>query len=127
MLWVIFAANAAMRPEPLEGLPEKPARDPGTELRHKKWRVVALRMPISLSLFCVLGHNVIEVTTQRHQPRLVEFRVPNDDHGFLQGDIRQIQGESFADSWPRPIQQEQYRSKGVRFHHTFRTILLLLY
>ena len=83
-----------MRPEPLEGLPKKPARDPGTELRHKEWRVVALRMPIPLSLLCVLGHDLIEVTTQRHQPRLVEFRVPNNDHRFLQVDIREIQGKS---------------------------------
>ena len=98
MLWVIFAANAAMCPEPLEGMPEKPARDPGTELGDKKWGVVALRMPIPLSLLCVLGHNVIEVASQRHQPRLVEFRVPNNDHCFLQVDIREIQGKSFADS-----------------------------
>src|ERR1051326_831041 len=97
MLWVIFAANAAMYPEPLEGKPEKPARDPGTELRHKKWGAVALRMPSPLSLLCILGHNVIEVVSQRDQPGLVEFRVPNDDHCFLQVDIREIQGKSFAD------------------------------
>jgi len=97
-LWATLAADAAMCPEPLEGTPEKPAGDPGTEPRHKKWGLVALRVPIPLSLLCVLGHNVIEVASQRHQPRLVEFRVPNNDHCFFQGDIHKIQGKGFADS-----------------------------
>jgi hypothetical protein len=58
-MWATFAADAAMYPEPLEGTPEKPAGDPGTEPRHKKWGVVALRVPVPLSLLCVVGHHVI--------------------------------------------------------------------
>jgi hypothetical protein len=57
--WAILAVDAAMCPEPLEGMPKKPAGDPGTELRHKKWGVVALRVPIPLSLLCVLDHRRI--------------------------------------------------------------------
>src|SRR6266850_1872332 len=98
MLWVIFAANAAMSPEPVECMPEKPAGDPGTELRDKKWGIVALRMAIRLSLLCVLRHNVTQVASQRHQSGFEEFRVSNNDYCLLQVDIREIEKKSFADS-----------------------------
>jgi hypothetical protein len=71
MLWVIFAANAAMSPEAVECMPEKPAGDPGTELRYKKWGIVARRMASPLS---------------------------NDDYCLLQVDIREIERKSFAHS-----------------------------
>jgi len=39
--WAPFAADAAMCPEPPEGTLDEAYRDPGTELGHKEWGVVA--------------------------------------------------------------------------------------
>ena len=92
----IFATDASPDAEALEAALHEVEGYAGAKPGNKEGCITALRVPCLFSLLRILRHCVIQLTSQWHQPGLVELRVPDGEHRLLQVRIPQIQGNSFA-------------------------------
>ena len=63
----------------------------------------------------IVAQRATEIWTDRHQPRLVEFRVADGQQCRRQIDVGERQAERFAEAQARSVQQQQERSKRVGF------------
>ena len=99
----IGAADAGAPTELSERPPDGTAPQPTSCAIDEERRLGGLRKMSVLSLLTIVAHRPAQIWTERHQPRLVEFRVADGHYGRWQVDVGERQVKRFADAQPRSV------------------------